>query len=135
MFYFSQINQLIDQYSRWKKSDQLWSDPGKIYCDYLNLGVTLYSFIYVLQHRLFIEGVDEYNIIYSTCKHRWVPVLQQKWKFSRSHENGSNSMNPHSYCSAQIAFFGPRLLFYKILCITMINETGTYHHGYLAYLY
>ena len=58
-----------------KKPDQLWSDLGKRYCDYLNLGVVLYSLKCLLQHQLFIQGVDECKILHSTCKHRWVPVL------------------------------------------------------------
>ena len=41
--FFAQTNQLIDQYSRSKKTDQNWSDTGKRYCDYSNLGVTLYD--------------------------------------------------------------------------------------------
>ena len=53
-----------------KKTDQLWSDLGKRYCDYSNLGVALYSLKYLLQHRFFIEGVDECKILYSTCKYR-----------------------------------------------------------------
>ena len=108
-----------------EKPNQLWSDIRKRYCNYLNLGVALYSLKYLLQYRLFIEGVDGCKILHSTCKHRWVLVLQHTWKFPRSYENGSNSMNPHSACSIQMYFFGPRLLFYKILCDAMINEAGT----------
>ena len=125
MFCFFPNKQTYRTILSMKKSDQLWSDLGKRYYDYLNLGVALYSFKYFLQHRLFIEGVDECKILYSTCKHRWVPVFQHTWNFSRSHANGSNSMNLYSSCSAQMTFFGPRLLFYKILCNEMINETGT----------
>ena len=98
-----------------EKNDQLWSDLGKKYFDYLNLGVALFSLKKLLQHQLFIEGVDECKVLHSTCKYRWVPVLQHIWKFPRSHEYSSNSMNPHSSCSVQMAFFGPRLRFYKIL--------------------